>query len=94
MNRINYSILAGLLAAAIGLVAAGGAAAADAKNHAGRMRARSPAADAPLLGRVTVSPSPAQRAKLLVNRRRIEQHKRANAGRPTGAEHAATVGAL
>lgn len=83
MNRIGYSILAGSLAAVVGLAPMGSLAAADVKaeNKAAQVRAKSASsAEAPLLGRVVITPTPEQMAKIRLERRMIELENRAAAG--------------
>lgn len=94
MNRIEYTIVAGLLAAAIGFASLGPAAAAEQKNKLGRVPAKSSAAKAPFLGRVVVRPSPEQMAQIRLEKRMTELQNRARAGQHTGRGHAATIGAL
>lgn len=94
MNRIECRITAVLLAAMIGLALLGSAAAADPKNQASQVRAESPAAEAPFLGRVVVTPTPEQLAKLRLERRMIGLENRAAASGQTGSVHRGTTGAL
>lgn len=102
MNRNECRILAGFLAAAIGLAPMGSAAAADpmnktankTENKTGQVRAKSPAAEAPFLGRVVVRPSPEQLAKIRLERRMIGIENQATAGEQAGSGHPATTGAL
>ena len=101
MKRIEYRMVAGFLAAAIGFAPIGYAAAADTKsntgqsrNKSGQVRAPSPAAQAPLIGRVVVTPSPEQLAKIRLEKRMIGLENRATAGQQAGSGHTAATGAL
>ena len=101
MKPIEYSIAAGFLAAAIGFAPIGYAAAADTKsntgqsrNKSGQVRAPSPAAEAPLIGRVVVTPSPEQLAKIRLERRMIGVEMRASVGQKTTGGTTAATGAL
>ena len=94
MNRIECTIVVGLLVAAIGFASMGPAAAADQKNKLGRVPAASPATKAPFLGRVVIRPSPRQMAQIRLERRMTGLKNRARAGQHTGGGHAASVGAL
>ncbi|MHB8667351.1 MAG: hypothetical protein ACYC7B_07510 [Burkholderiales bacterium] len=94
MNRIEYRLLAGLVAAAIGCTHIGAAAAAGTANQAPTQPTR-PEAKAPFLGRVVVRPTPVQRAQLERERRRVTgSGNRARAGAQASRGHAATIGAL
>ncbi len=97
MNRVGYSIVAGFLAAAIGFAPMGPAAAGDSKtgNKTGQVRAKSPlSAEAPLLGRIVITPSPEQMAKLRLERRMVRLENRANDVQRTGNGHPEVTGAL
>lgn len=95
MNRIEYTLLAGILAASIGLAPIGPAAAADTKKQTRTVTAKSPAANAPLLGRIVVRPGSAQRAKLRRERRNVTAlENRARADQQASRAHTATIGAL
>lgn len=94
MNRIEYSIAAGFLTIAIGFGPIGFAAAADTKSKTGQVRAKSPAANAPLLGRIVVTPSPEQIAKIRMEKRMIGLENRATIGKQTANGHTAATGAL
>jgi hypothetical protein len=83
MNRIAYSILTGSLVAMVGFAPVGSLAAADAKaeNKAAQVRAKSALpVEAPLLGRIVVTPTPEQMAKIRIERRMIRLENRAAAG--------------
>ncbi len=83
MNRIGYSILAGSLATVVGLAPMGSLAAAEVKaeNKAAQVRAKSALlVEAPLLGRIVVTPTPEQMAKIRIERRMIGLENRAAAG--------------
>jgi len=103
MNRNECRIVAGFLAVAIALAPIGSPAAADAMNttanktgnKAGQVRAKSTlSAEAPLLGRVVITPSAEQMAKIRLERRMIGLKNLANEGEQAGSGHPATTGAL
>lgn len=99
MNRIEYRIVAGFLAAAIGFAPMGSTAAADpmnkTENKTGQVRAKSSlSAEAPLLGRVVITPSPEQLAKIRLERRMIGLDTRAVHGQRAGNRHPGTTGAI
>lgn len=95
MNRFKCRVLAGLVAATIGFIHIGSAAAADTANKAEPHPPKSPAATAPFVGRIVIRPSPAQMAKLRRERRSVtELGNRARVSRQSGRFHAATIGAL
>jgi hypothetical protein len=89
MNRIEYRIVGGLLAVVIGFAPVASPAAADIKNKTdnktGQVRAKSSSsADAPLLGRIVVTPTPEQVAKIRIERRMKESGNRAADSRKHG----------
>jgi len=93
MNGIEYRIVAGFLAAAIGFAPMGSAAAADTKT--GQDRAKSTlSAEAPLLGRVIITPSPEQMAKIRLERRMIGLKNQAAGTHRAGNAHSESTGAL
>jgi len=96
MNRNEYRIVAGFLAAAIGFAAMGSPAAADMQNKTGPVRAKSSlSVGAPLLGRVVVTPTPEQMAKIRLERRMIGLKDQAAGTRRAGNNaHSASTGAL
>lgn len=95
MNRIAYRIVSGCLAAAIGIATIGSAAAADAKSKTGQVRAKSSlSAQAPLLGRIVVVPSPEQMAKIRRERRMMELENRAADSKTVGSIHPHVTEAL
>lgn len=94
MKRIEFRMVAGFLAAAFGFGSIGFAAAADKDDNTGRIPAKSPAANAPLIARVVVTPSPEQLAKIRLEKRMIGLENRATAGQQAGNGHTAATGAL
>lgn len=94
MSRIENGILAGFLAAGIGLATLVPTMAADATIRAGTVAQRSPGPNAPLLGRVVITPSPEQIAERRAGKRVAELRNRAHAGQRTSSTHAAGIGAL
>lgn len=97
MHRVGYRIAAGIMAAAIGFAPIGPAAAGDSKtgNKTGRVRAKSPlSAEAPLLGRIVITPSPEQRAKRRLERRMVRLENRANDVQRAGNGHPEATAAL
>ena len=94
MIRIDFRMTAGLLAVAIGLAPMGSASAADREHPPARVRAKSPSAEAPLLGRVLVTPSPEQLAKLRLERRMIGLETQTAGTHRAGSIHAESKGAL
>lgn len=94
MNRTEYRLLAGILAAAIGFVPVGPAEAANTKSKTAQVPAKSPAAKAPFLARVVVTPSSQQLSKIRREKRMTELENRARSVPRTGRGHTATIGAL
>jgi len=94
MNRIENRIVAGFLAAAIGIAPFGFAAAADAINKTGQVLAKSPAAKAPVIARVVVTPSTEQMAKIRLEKRMTGLEQHATNGQQAGNSHSAVSGAL
>lgn len=94
MNRIEYKFLVGILAAAIGIVPIGPAAAADAKNQIRSVAAKTPVAKAPFLARVVITPTSQQLSKIRREKRMSELKNRARTVPQTGRGHTATIGAL
>lgn len=94
MNRTEYTFLAEILAAAIGFVPVGLAAAANTNSTTAQVPAKSHGAKAPLLARVVVTPSSQQLSKILREKRMSELEKRARTVPQTGRSHTATIGAL
>jgi hypothetical protein len=94
MKRIDHIIRAGVLAAAIGFATIGFAAPTDTKNKTAPIPATSPAAKTPSLGRVVVTPSAEQMAKIRRERRIIELGNRASVDQRTTSGRTAETGAL
>ena len=94
MNRTEYRLLAGILAAAIGFVPVAPAAAANTKGKAAQVQAKSHGAKAPLLGRVVVTPSSQQLSKSRREKRMRELENRARTVPQPGRGHTAAIGAL
>ena len=94
MNRIEYRIVAGLVATAIGFAPMAFAAAADTNGKTSQPGAESPAANAPLIGRIVVRPSPEQMAKFRLEKRRVALEGRAGVGQQAAGGQVAATGAL
>ena len=94
MKRIEHKLAAGLFAAVIGFAAIGVAAAADAVHKAAPARNHSPAANAPLIARMVVKPSPEQMAKMRAERRAADLEKRAAVAQKEGSGQSAATGEL
>lgn len=94
MNRIEYRIVAGLVATAIGFAPLGFAVAADTNSKTSQPGANSPAANAPLIGRIVVRPSPEQMAKFRLERHRVALEGRAGVGQQAASAQVAASGAL
>ena len=94
MKRIEHKLAAGLFAAVIGFAAIGVATAADTVHRAVPARNNSPAANAPLIARVMVKPSPEQMATIRAERRAAELAKRAMFAQKAGSGQSAPTGRL
>lgn len=94
MKRIEHKLAAGLFAAVIGFALVGVAAAADTVHKAVPARNSSPAANAPLIARVVVKPSPEQMATIRAERRATELERRAVVAQKAGSGQSAPTGRL
>ena len=99
MNRMECRITAGFLAIvislAIGLVPMGSPAAENQKSPAVQVRAKSPlSTQAPLLGRIVITPSAEQMAKIRLERRMIGLKGQVAGAHPAGNAHPESTGAL
>lgn len=94
MKRIGYKLAVGLFTAVIGLALIGTATAADTTHKTASARGKSPAANAPLIARMVVKPSPGQMAKIRAERRAAELEKRAVVAQKAGSGQSAATGEL
>jgi hypothetical protein len=85
MNRIDYTVRSGFLVATIGFATTGVAAPTDAANKTALVPATSPAAKAPSMARVVVTPSAEQMGRIRSQRRVIELESWASVGGKTAA---------
>jgi len=92
MKLNEYGFAAGILAAAIALAPIAPAAASDAAHKAGLPPKNPPAARAPSIARVVVSPTPEQLAEIRAQKRPARPQKRALVA--TRSVHPAVADAL
>ena len=95
MKRIDYRIVAGFLLAAIGFAPIDSPAADSAKSKAAQIQAKSSvSANAPLVARIVVTPSPEQMAKIRLERRMMGLENRATDGAKVSSSDPLVTGAL
>jgi hypothetical protein len=95
MKRFEYRIAAVLLAVVSGIASMGATGAQDQKTPAVQNRAKSSSpVDAPLLGRIVITPSPEQMAKIRLERRMIGIKIPAAGTRRADTAHNESTGAI